>query len=227
MTKPFFQSAHTGARANRGWPFDRGFSLVELLVAVGTLAILLALLFPVLSGTLARSKEGRCLANLRSLHQGAVMYAGENHGRVPHTDTSEAIYWFRQIGPYVDSEDVLTDVFRCPAHVPPQPRGAGRLKLGWQNLDYAYMQVRGTGAALGEIRLQAVPAPAKSAFLVDGSRASEVGIFSGGTFRDAVGARIGDRKKFNAVFWDGHVETLPLPDSSAGWNSLFDQLTGK
>ena len=59
------------------------FTLVELLVVVGIVAILVALLMPAL--TLARDAADRakCLANLRSMAQAAHMHAHDHKGYMP------------------------------------------------------------------------------------------------------------------------------------------------
>jgi len=61
----------------------RAFTLVELLVVIGIIAILIGVLLP----TLARARESagrtQCLSNMRQLHIMLVMYANENHDQIP------------------------------------------------------------------------------------------------------------------------------------------------
>ena len=46
----------------------RGFTLIELLVVVGILALLAAILFPVLVAARGRARTTACTSNLRQLH---------------------------------------------------------------------------------------------------------------------------------------------------------------
>ena len=66
----------------------RGFTLAELLVTVGIIAILIAILVPVLSMARGRAQEVRCLANQRSLMQAMLSYAADNTGYLPPSVSS-------------------------------------------------------------------------------------------------------------------------------------------
>jgi prepilin-type N-terminal cleavage/methylation domain-containing protein/prepilin-type processing-associated H-X9-DG protein len=56
----------------------RAFSLVELLVVIAIIAILAALLFPVLSAAKARGQETTCLNNLKQMGTGFLIYSDDN-----------------------------------------------------------------------------------------------------------------------------------------------------
>lgn len=56
----------------------RGLTLLELLIAVAIVAILIAVLVPSLSGARGRARTLACQANLRSLMEGIITYAGGN-----------------------------------------------------------------------------------------------------------------------------------------------------
>jgi len=70
-----------GARLRPG-----GFTLVELLVVIGIIAVLISILLPALSKAKAAASEIKCRANLRSWGQGFVMYANDWQGKLPHCD---------------------------------------------------------------------------------------------------------------------------------------------
>jgi prepilin-type N-terminal cleavage/methylation domain-containing protein/prepilin-type processing-associated H-X9-DG protein len=57
-----------------------GFTLVELLVVIGIIAILSAILLPVLSRAQGAARATQCLSNLRQLYLANTMYAAENKG---------------------------------------------------------------------------------------------------------------------------------------------------
>jgi prepilin-type N-terminal cleavage/methylation domain-containing protein len=60
----------------------RGFSLIELLVVIGIIAVLLALLFPALANAQRAARTVACASNMRQLGQQMFMYANENRGHV-------------------------------------------------------------------------------------------------------------------------------------------------
>ena len=60
-----------------------GFTLIELLVVVAIIALLISILLPGLRSAREQAKSVKCLANLRSLGQGAVLYATGNNDRLP------------------------------------------------------------------------------------------------------------------------------------------------
>ena len=61
----------------------KAFSLVELLTVIGVIAILIALLLPALDKVREQSNQVKCLANLRSIGQAAMMHATEHNNYLP------------------------------------------------------------------------------------------------------------------------------------------------
>lgn len=95
----------------------RGFTLVELLVAIGVIAILTGIAIPSLSIARARADAARCLGNLRSLGVALNSYLSDNQMTMPplaaaRADRSEDVAVIdNTLDRYVDNAKVFT----CPA----------------------------------------------------------------------------------------------------------------
>jgi prepilin-type processing-associated H-X9-DG protein/prepilin-type N-terminal cleavage/methylation domain-containing protein len=70
-------------RGGRSGPSQSGFTLVELLVVTGLIAILIALMLPVLGRAREQAKRITCLSNLRQMAVAAQIYVSQNQGYYP------------------------------------------------------------------------------------------------------------------------------------------------
>ena len=60
----------------------RGFTLIELLVVIAIIAILAAVLLPVLAAAQEKGKRAQCINNLRQVGVGDLIYAEDNNDKV-------------------------------------------------------------------------------------------------------------------------------------------------
>jgi prepilin-type N-terminal cleavage/methylation domain-containing protein/prepilin-type processing-associated H-X9-DG protein len=105
-------------------PRRPAFTLVELLVVIGIIALLIAILLPALNRARESSRTVACLSNLKQFTTAATMYAAEQRGFVLPYGTPQT-YWAHMMvdlgyitAPAADSTATTPDasgVFFCPS----------------------------------------------------------------------------------------------------------------
>ncbi len=80
-----------GAKSTHKTP-SRGFTLVELLVVIGIIAILISVLLPSLARARKAATTVQCMANLRSIGQALQNYCTQNNGWLPGSPVTTSAY---------------------------------------------------------------------------------------------------------------------------------------
>jgi len=71
-----------------------GFTLVELLVVIGIIALLISMLLPALNKAREQAHRTRCLSNLKTLTYAWLSYATDNKGQLVGSNTQNENQWF-------------------------------------------------------------------------------------------------------------------------------------
>ncbi len=82
-------------------PRRGGFTLVELLVVIGIIAILVAILLPTLARARSGGRSAVCAANLRGIHTAQLLYASDHRTLTP-TTADAADHWLSRLLPYAE-----------------------------------------------------------------------------------------------------------------------------
>ncbi len=194
----------------------KGFSLIELLVVIAIIAILAAILFPMLTAARQTAYKSKCMSNMRQIATAMMIYTDQNNGNTPFAwNESNWGIWdvdtFRErIKPYITK---AKGVFICP--VKTKALNANQ-KIGHYGINVYLTMNETTNTYRGWCNLSAdVQVPSKTIFVsenYDGDWSAEP-LANGGT---------GDAGQFypyhssgnflggNFIWCDGHAAFMSV-----------------
>jgi prepilin-type processing-associated H-X9-DG protein len=212
----------------------RAYSMVEILIVIAMLAVLGAILFPIIATARRAAQQVQCASRLKALGQAFICYASDNDGSMPTTSLSGVsawnwIYWQKgrdinksPLAQYLQlQDDTLRQAMRCPSTPPENQVGFkggapypltftmnGFLAIyPYQSLKYHRIQI-----------------PQRKILIYDENENSDDDVFWYQTTRDTIAGRHGNRSTQhtdindnsatitrymgNGLFFDGHVELV-------------------
>jgi len=119
---------------------NKGFTLVELLVVIGIIALLIAILLPALNRARRAAKTTVCMSNLRQMGTAWTMYLSENKGHLPYymwnnPSVAETLWHGYWMGIFADYRVSIGQML-CPEANEPTPQlfaliGGGLVNNAW------------------------------------------------------------------------------------------------
>jgi len=212
----------------------QAYTLVEILTVVGIIALLSAILFPVISRVRENGRNTTCQSNLKQLGLSLQMYVSDNGGTSPlwwdgpydpnsrvrnETPPRNGICWTQRLYPYFKNWDLI----HCPdasadrdSHDDLDAFDFAGIDTGRPDYDF--------NANLCGLNEALISAPSNVATFSDRNAFSSYMFQSAGTTPSWAGLG-GDRhfNGYNIAFYDGHVKWMSINTmiDGGGTSKLF------
>jgi len=205
-------------------PKRSAFTLVELLVVIGIIAVLIGLLMPMVTLAQRAAGQARCASNLRQWAIALNIYAVQNHdwlprrgqGTSPTATVTNYDDWFNELPPLLGQkmyQDLVTlgqipmpesnSIWICP-QLTGSPNGAGNV------FGYAMNMALSTRNAPQPDRMESIGSASTMVFMTDGPAGycSTVPFASSSTAPAPYNPVPRHNGKVNVSFLDGHVSAF-------------------
>ena len=216
---------------------NHGFTLVELLVVIGIIALLISILLPSLNKARQSAKAVQCMSNLRQIGLAGIQYVNDNKFSFSHywfDYTANAIggpdskFWYEDFGRYMNTAAEVKDtIFTCPELQSKYPTNAWAFHLTYSINYWATWDNNYYNHALARKKYTNVKDPARMAWVMDGNvgtlQPGDLGwyYFAGVHASLAIITPENSANVFfahphskhqNVLFIDGHVDAVPQGD---------------
>jgi hypothetical protein len=243
MRVHFYRSPSLKPRRSR-----RAFALVELLVVIGIVALLIAILLPVLSRARAQANRVACLSNIKQLGTALLMYCNDNDEYFPtcawwdeglayRPYPEDWVHWQANrvlddsaIAKYVGRGEQLKRILRCPADSFDGRKPRVGIMPGQGPYLYSYAMNVEAGSNLrtypgSRTKITQWRAPARKLLLTENREDSNAAPLWGGSRlaqRHGKGMSAGRviATRASMLFFDNHAESV---SDEVVANSLFHQ----
>ena len=176
----------------------KGFTLVELLIVIAIIAILAALLLPVLSRVIEKSRQGNCKSNLKQLFLGLAIYKQEFGDNIRYPDANGAGFLTRLY--QHDTKDVGWKLYICPSTADTSNKGEDLKEIKNEDDD-----MTNACSYAGRKNGTAGVYPALIA-----SENKALTTIASDDFDQPTGQELNHPKLANFLFLDGHVENIRI-----------------
>ena len=205
----------------------RHFTLIELLVVIAIIAILAGMLMPALASARGSAYQASCTGNLKQIALAHIWYCEANKDWTPKVWSPR---WIDAVSPYLGqkSENNRGNIWICPGDLRPGVvwSGADKARLSY-GINQAYSHTYGNSDSKNmlwyAINSKKIVKPREfitfadcSTYYIGSSTGKPLGTavynkeveVNGGCYGHVSLRHDNNKRRFNASFFDGHVETL-------------------
>ena len=209
-------------------PVERAFTLIEMLVVVAIISIHLVAAVWAYQGALERAKATKDMSNLRQIAMATQLYMNDNNGVFPGSATQT---WMSQLElnrKYLSVWRILESPFDKRST---SESGDGTTAISYginSNIYVSNVPISADKITKPTVFIVFAPTQASTPTVsfqgLGNSAMPGVGVLAatstpGGT---ATGGTHANRRKINAVFADGHVETMPWSGTGPAFTHTTD-----
>lgn len=212
-----------------------GFTLTELITCMAIICAVSALILPALKSAITRTRSAKCTGNLRQLSVAFSLYSADNDGRLPQSwvvdsNGPDNNWWYR-VNPYTGATPMTFDwssikarslqvPYRCPETtgvdntVPVNPWVSYKMSSIYREKTSGWTPKVEVGCPRARVSNSSV-----ALLLAEGRMTPDFDSYASNLV--SAGLRYPHNGKLNALFLDGHIETLTEKQLELRWDECF------